>query len=681
MRVILVVLIGVSVLAARVSIAQMQPTSPNDPAYFMTIRQEIAQAGALVAVDAEAAREALRRAVAGLAQADGAAAFGAADYAAMADLASRLDVSDEMRKTLASCWLDRVAADETFRSAMSSRQLLALGRLAKTAQPSRLDVVLAVVTSRLELVQQLPEPGVVVLCDLLEACALGGESAAEGLADLREKLQNVTTTKNGRFSKELAPFEIVRLAEYYTATGNAASDVAERLRVFVVREYLAEPGIAAAMRLADWSELLDLLAGSRDDALRREMVTLTVRHAGPAITGARRDVVADLLKKVEQAGGTPADANALAARWMGVEFGASADVAAIRAILDVPHDQAVRAAMVKNLDDREAMAAAVEVARTDRDDAVAAAMKTLRQRHDAGQLTAAGYALACRLARESGSAQATEFWSDAALEQFLKSTGHGNDALALLEAAASTGLDSVVKTAAKTDDAATASDGAETLQKLLARLRDFRESSWRISDATLQALAKTFDRAGLADTLYKSITLPDGTPDFIAVKLLAWIKREHKQIRPFIGQLAAPTAKTQGDARARWELARAYAVSLVEPRAPRRTDGNAHIRLALQASRSDTTLIMCLEELINACKPTRSYTFPLQIITSTKDRLEGQTKQHVEQLEQQLRKHMAQQQPTANATAQPTAGSNTTTNQPTNWQTIYDKKRQQHQRG
>jgi len=702
MRVLIIVIVGVFALfLAQAGVGQ--GLSGGAAGSVMSVRHEVAQAGAVAKVDPTAAREALSRAVAGLVQASGGAAsarqsddaennttdaathgrdawtsFQPADYAVVVDLASQLDAPAAMRKALADCWLDRVAADEAFRAAMSGRQLLVLGRLVKAVQPQRLDAVLTVVTARLEQVQQLPSPSVVALCDLLEAFALGGAPAAEEFHTL---LQRLTTAKNGRFSKELAPFEIARLAEYCTASGNP--DVAENLRAFVVREYLAEPGIAAAMRLTDWSELLELLAGSREDALRRAMVVSTVRHAGPTLAGARRDAAAEFLQKVEQAGGTAADVNALAMRWMGVAPGASGagsggaaaaqNVAAIRAILAAPDDQAVRAAMMKNLGDHDAMAAAVEAAVKERDDAVDAALRTLRARHTAGQLDAPGYGLACRLARESGSAQAAAFWSAAALERFLQSKGNGDDALALLEAAAS--ADTKLSTISK--------ENAETAEKLLARLGAFQNDSWRISDATLQALAAACDRAGLTDTLYKALALPDGSgPDFIAVKLLAWIKREQKQIRPFIGQLAAPTEKTRGDARARWELARAYAVSLVEPRAPRRTDGNGHIRLALQASRSDATLIMCLEELINACKPTHSYTFPLQIITSSKDRLEGQTKQRIDQMEQQLRKAMAAAQ-----TAQPTAAvpsatptGTTPAGQP-DWQMIYDKKRQQMQRG
>jgi len=659
MRILIAVVIGVSVLFIPSAVAAQElPAGAMGPA--MSVRMEVAQAGALARSDPEAAREAVARAVTSLLQVSEAAtdddaaehrrhargSLGAAEYAALADLAAQLDAPAGVRNALANGWLDRISADEPFRSAMTSRQLLALGRLVKIAEPKRFDAVLTLAAGQIERLQASPEPGVVAMCNVMETFALGGAAAAEDAHKTLERL----TTKSGRFSKELAPFEIVRLAEFYTSAGNAAA--AERLRAFVVREYLAEPGIAAAMRLTDWSELLDLLAGSRDDALRRAMVAAAVRHAGPSLAGARREAVADLLAKVERLGGTSNDINALATRWMGVAPG-SADVAAIRAVLSSGDDQALRAAMVRHLDDRDAAIAAVEAAVKDRDDAVDDALRTLRQRHTAGQLDAAGYALACRLARESGSAAATAFWSAAALERFLASTGDGDDALALLEAAAGAGF----------------APPKETAEKLLARLREFQNTSWRMSDATLQSLAQACDRAGLADTLYKSITLPDGSgPDFIAVKLLAWIKREQKQIRPFIGELAGPTEKTRGDARARWELARAYAVSLIEPRAPRRTDGNGHIRLALQAARSDATLIMCLEELINACRPTNSYTFPLQVITSTKDRLEGQTRQRLEHLEQQLRNAATAAKP-ANTIDQP------------NWQTIFDNKRQQMQRG
>ena len=659
MRLALALLIGVSTLLTYIDVAQAQEAPAG-----LSLRQEIMYAHALAQSDPVAAREALQRVVTRLSSGgETVASAGPAEYAVVADLVSRLEMSIEVRASLAGCWVDRVSSDESFRAGMRSGPLLKLGQLVKASQPQRLDAVVAVVEQRMDLLRQASSqspltpsssaPSVVVLCDLLEARALGGESSSTVSAQwVQTKLQELTTTQNGRFLKELAPFEIIRLADYYTAVGQ--SDVAERLRGFVVRQYLAEAGIAAALRLSDWSELLGVVSGSSDGALRRGMVALAVGRAGASLQGAPREMAAGFLRGVEQAGGTAEEMNALAARWMGVEPG-SADVAAIRALLDAADDQAVRVAMMATMkqfgDDREAMAAAVEAAVADRDQAVTVAMKSLRDRHDTGKLDAAGYALACRLARESGSAAATEFWSLAAMERFLKSTGNGDDSLALLEAAA-------LNTDAKLTK--------ETAEKLLARLGDFRDDSWRISDATLQSLARAFDKAGMAETLYKSISLPDGSgPDFIAVKLLAWIRRDQKQIRPFIGELAAPTEKTQGDTRARWELARAYAVSLVEPRAPRRTDGNGHIRLALQASRSDQTLLMCLEELVAASRPTNSYTFPLQIITSTKDRFDGDTRRRIEAIEQQLRSAM----PTANAAEQ------------SNWQSIFDQKRQQMQRG
>jgi len=278
------------------------------------------------------------------------------------------------------------------------------------------------------------------------------------------------------------------------------------------------------------------------------------------------------------------------------------------------------------------------------------------------------------------------YWSGAAAGRFLNGTGTSDEALALLEAAA-----------AATNHGGFASAGfafggngpalsEASAAALLERLGAFRNESWRVSDATWQSLARAFDQAGMTDTLYMSISLPDGSgPDFVAVKLLAWIKRDQKQIRPFIGELAEPTEKTQGDIRARWELARAYAVSLVEPQRPRRTDGNGHIRLALQASRSDTTLLMCLEELIAASTPTNSYTFPLQLLASAKDRFDGPTRQRLDTMEQQMRAAMTAAQAAATSTGNTTGGSagnqtGTPSGQP-NWQSIFDQKRQQLQRG
>ena len=72
MRFVFVTVVGIATLfIASVVVAQALPAGAAGPA--MSVRQEIAQAGALTKRDPDAAREALGRAVAGLVQAGAAA--------------------------------------------------------------------------------------------------------------------------------------------------------------------------------------------------------------------------------------------------------------------------------------------------------------------------------------------------------------------------------------------------------------------------------------------------------------------------------------------------------------------------------------------------------------------------------------------------------------------------------